>query len=1000
MTETRKVFEFAKEIGIETLALMDKLKSWEIQVKNHMASLDAETMNTIREKLSLETQTSVKEDDAAKKKKAAATKKTAAAKPAAKAPAAKTAVAKPVKKVAVKKAAEVKEEVVDEKAAEKAAAAAAAAGKRVIRRTAASIAQAQKEKDERKEAELQAAAEEAAANEAAILESQSYQEEEANEVAEEAEAAVVEAPEVKVKAPDLEKQAAPAVSQSPKIEKVSPSPAVASPTTSAAPAAREPVSKKVLKPQNIVGRMDLSRVQAQGPAPRSDRGPSSRPSAPGMPGAPRPVGDRPAFRGGGAGGPGGDRPSRPGMPGAPGSSAPHGAGGFRQRSIPMAIPLDLEGAKAGKDRIRKKLTKGGAGSASDDAAKAVGEEENLGFNKQDFLKREAIFQPKKMTSLNREAMKTLITTPKASKRVVRVDNTMSVQDLAMNLKIKPGQIVTYLMKQGMMVRMTDNLDFDTISLIATEHGYEALNVFQSVDDMLTKSSFGELDAESITRPPVVTIMGHVDHGKTSLLDAIRKADVASGEAGGITQHIAAYQVKQSDGTYTTFLDTPGHEAFTAMRARGANLTDIAVIVVAADDGLMPQTAEAINHAKAAGVPIIVALNKMDRPNANPDRVKQQLTEFELVPEEWGGTTMYVPTSAVKSEGITELLEAIHLQAEVLELKANPKRSATGIVVESRMEKGRGIVATILIKDGTLRKGDYVVAGASYGRVRAMVNDHGKDLKEAGPGTPAEILGLDSTPNAGDKLDGVKDEAAAREVVARRQAELRQLSNSTPSPKMSLEDLFSKVQAGDTKDLPVILKTDVAGSIEAIRALFEKTSTEKVKVKIIHCAVGGITESDVLLASTANAMIVGFNVRPDSGASISAKNNGIQIKTYNVIYNLADDIRNAMRGVLAPKIVEESLGKAEVRQVFKVSNVGTIAGSFVIEGKLTRDALVRLVRDGKVIYDGKLAGLRRFKDSVREVQKDFECGISIENYNDLKVGDIVEAYRKTETEAEL
>jgi translation initiation factor IF-2 len=482
-------------------------------------------------------------------------------------------------------------------------------------------------------------------------------------------------------------------------------------------------------------------------------------------------------------------------------------------------------------------------------------------------------------------------------------------------------------------------------------------------------------------------MGHVDHGKTSLLDAIRKADVAAKEAGGITQHIGAYKVTLEDGKQITFIDTPGHAAFTAMRARGANVTDIVILVVSADDGVMPQTVEALNHAKSAGVPIIVAMNKMDKPSANPEKIKQQLAEYELLPEEWGGTTIFQGVSALKKEGIKELLEHILLVAEVQELKADPNRSASGIVIESRMDKGRGVVATVLVKSGTLKTSQYIVAGGSFGRVRMMQNERGQKLEEVKPGEPVEVLGLDKVPAAGDLFDVVVSEKMAEEVAKKRQ-EVGSELKETPNSKMTLESIFSKIQTGSVKELPIILKADVAGSSEAVKGLLEKTSTDEVKVKILHSAVGGITESDVLLAQTSGGLILGFNVRPDSGAQNLAKQRGIEIKTYSIIYELVDDIKKALSGLLEPEYKEVTLGQAEVRQTFTVPKIGTIAGTFVKDCKITRNYMARLIREGRVIYEGKLSSLKRFKDDAREVAAGYECGIGIENYNDVKVGDII------------
>jgi translation initiation factor IF-2 len=483
------------------------------------------------------------------------------------------------------------------------------------------------------------------------------------------------------------------------------------------------------------------------------------------------------------------------------------------------------------------------------------------------------------------------------------------------------------------------------------------------------------------------------------LDAIRNADVAAGEAGGITQHIGAYSVTLEDGHLITFLDTPGHEAFTAMRARGANATDIAIIVVAADDGMMPQTQEAINHAKAAGVPIIVAVNKMDKPGANPDRIKQQLTELEIVPEEWGGNTIFCEVSALKKTGVKELLEQVKLLAEVSELKANPKRSGTGIVIEAKMEKGKGPVATLLVKDGTVELGQYIVAGTMKGRVRSLTNDRGERVETVGPGMPAEVLGLEFVPAAGDKFDIVKDEDTANQVSQLRKDQAEKAA-ATPAAKMSLEDIFAKVKAGDVKELALVLKADVHGSLEAITGMLGKLSTSEVKTKIIHSAVGGINEGDVVLAHTAKGIVLGFNVRPDLGAQAKAKQMGVDIRTYSIVYELIDQMKAAMAGLLSPDVVEEVMGRVEVRNTFNVPKVGTIAGCFVIDGKVQRNNMIRLLRENKIIYEGKISSLKRFKDDAKEVASGYECGIAIENYNDVKVGDMMEAFVKKEVTREL
>ncbi|MCQ2353969.1 MAG: translation initiation factor IF-2 [Clostridia bacterium] len=569
-----------------------------------------------------------------------------------------------------------------------------------------------------------------------------------------------------------------------------------------------------------------------------------------------------------------------------------------------------------------------------------------------------------------------------------VPDEITVGDFAARIKVTSGEVIKRLMMMGMMVTVNQTIDFDTAYLVADELGAVITKeVVVSIEDKLFEA---DKDAEEdlVTRAPVVCVMGHVDHGKTSLLDAIRNTRVTAGEAGGITQHIGAYRVK-INGKEITFLDTPGHEAFTAMRARGAQATDIAILVVAADDGIMPQTVEAINHAKAAGVEIIVAINKMDKPNANPDAIKQELTKYDLVPEEWGGDVMCVPVSALKHTGIDDLLENVLLIAEVKEYKANPNRRAKGIVIESKLDKGRGPVATILVQNGTLRPGDIVIAGTAVGRVRAMTDHTGRAVKTAGPSMPVEITGLDDVPTAGDEVNGVEDERMARELADRRRAKAKE-DVFKANARANLNDLFAQISEG-VKELNVIVKADVGGSAEAVKQSLEKISNDEVKVRVIHAAAGGITESDVMFAAASNAIIVGFNVRPDRSALDSAERQNVDIRTYRVIYDCIDEITAAMKGMLAPKFKEALLGHAEVRQVIHVPNVGFIAGSYIQDGKITRSAKIRVVRDGVVVYEDKIASLRRFKDDVREVQQGFECGIGLEKFNDLKTGDILEAF---------
>ncbi|MCU0582078.1 MAG: translation initiation factor IF-2, partial [Syntrophales bacterium] len=591
--------------------------------------------------------------------------------------------------------------------------------------------------------------------------------------------------------------------------------------------------------------------------------------------------------------------------------------------------------------------------------------------------------------------KTQITTPKAIKRRIKVGEAISVGELAKKMGVKAGDVINKLMAIGIMATINQSIDFDAASLIASEFGYQAEAAAQEFEEAILKTEQAAKNLQP--RAPVVTIMGHVDHGKTSLLDAIRKTNVIDGEAGGITQAIGAYHVRLKDRDIV-FLDTPGHEAFTAMRARGAKVTDIVVLVVAADDGVMDQTVEAINHSRIAGVPILVAINKMDKPGADPGKIKQALTEHNLVSEEWGGDTIFCEVSAKKKEGIEDLLEMILLQADVLDLTADPGLPARGVIVEAKLDKGRGPVATVLIQEGTLREGDAFVSKMEWGRVRAMYNDQGGKVKEAGPSMPVEVIGFSSVPQASAEFVSVEDEKKARGIAEYWIRKEREKELSATS-KITLEQLYQKIKEG-VKDLNVILKADVQGSIEALGDALTKLSTDDIKLNIIHSSPGTITETDVMLASASNAIIIGFNVRPDTRVVEIAEQEGVDIKLYDIIYNVIADVRAAMEGLLEPEYKDITQGKAEVRELFKVPKVGTIAGSFVTEGKITRKSSVRLVRDGIQIFDGKILSLRRFKDDAKEVLSGFECGIGIDGFNDLKLGDIIEAYTQEKVERKL
>ena len=572
---------------------------------------------------------------------------------------------------------------------------------------------------------------------------------------------------------------------------------------------------------------------------------------------------------------------------------------------------------------------------------------------------------------------------------IKIPDEITVGELAARLKVQAAEIIKRLMGVGVMASISDIIDYDTAALVAMEIGAKVeKEVFVTIEERLFEPE-EDKDEDLVKRSPIVVVMGHVDHGKTSLLDAIRKSNVTTGEAGGITQHIGAYQVS-INGEAITFLDTPGHEAFTAMRARGAQVTDIAVLVVAADDGIMPQTVEAINHAKAANVSIIVAINKIDKPTANPDKVKQELTEYGLVPEEGGGDVICVPVSAKTGENIDTLLEMINLVAEVQELKANPNRMATGTVIEARLDKGRGPVATMLVQNGTLHTGDVIIAGAALGRVRVMLDDRGNRIQAAGPSKPVEITGLAEVPAAGDTFHAVEDERLAKELVEQRKHEAKEEQFSAYR-KVTLDNLFSQISEGEMKELPIIVKADVQGSVEAVKQSLEKISNEEVRVKVIHGAVGAVSESDVMLANASNAIIVGFNVRPDPVAKEMADREDVEIRLYRIIYDAINEITDAMKGMLAPKYRDVDLGRAEVRLVYKISSVGTVAGCYVLDGKLARNAKIRVVRDGIVVAEDEMSSLKRFKDDAKEVAKGYECGVTLEKFADIKEGDIFEAY---------
>jgi translation initiation factor IF-2 len=606
------------------------------------------------------------------------------------------------------------------------------------------------------------------------------------------------------------------------------------------------------------------------------------------------------------------------------------------------------------------------------------------------------FRPMKKKVVLKTPKKTEVTVPKPIKRIIRIAEVIAVGDLAKRMGVKGGELIKKLMEMGVLVNINQLIDADVASLVASEFGYEVEKISLERQELLERKE--DLPEQLKPRPPVVTIMGHVDHGKTMLLDAIRKTNVVGGEAGGITQHIGAYNVELENGR-VVFIDTPGHEAFTAMRARGAQVTDVVVLVVAADDGMMPQTKEAIDHARAAKVPIVVAINKIDKPTANPEKVKKDLSEYGLVPEQWGGNTLFAEMSAKQKIGIKELLDLILLQAEVLELRSNPDKPARGVIIEAKLDKGRGPVATLLVQEGTLKTGDAFLAGSHYGRVRAMLNDKGQKIEVVHPSTPVEVVGFTDIPEAGETFIVVSEERMAKQISLHRQEKIREKELSKLS-KVSLEELYDKISKGEVKELNVIIKADVQGSIEAVKEALKKLSTDVVKVNVLHDAVGGITETDVNLASASNAIIIGFNVRPGAKAQTLGEQEQVDIRTYSVIYDAITDIKNALEGLLEPTYKEHILGRAQVIQVFNIRKVGTVAGSLVVDGKVVKGSHARLLRDNVVVYDGRISSLKRFKDDMKDCSQGLECGIGIENFNDIKLGDMIESYEMEEVQSRL
>ena len=795
---------------------------------------------------------------------------------------------------------------------------------------------------------------------------------------------------------------------------VQPAPAAETPETPVAEAPKPAAVRPAARPEAVQRPAQAAAPRPAGPRPAYGDRPmrASQPAYSASPNSPRPgYGNRPMQ--GGAPGQGprpgyGNRPTQGGAPGQgprPGFGNRPAGGGFGGgprpgfgggarpgfgRKGPELVPSVEKERVSNYDPNKKQYVRQNDPERNRNtgrtAQKQRGGASNLSNYDEDFVRNR---------KKRKVVQKAAIPTVKIEKAVMTAE-TITVRDLSERIGKPAGEIIKKLMMLGIIATINNDLDFDTASLVAQEFGVDLeMKLAETAEDALEKEDVEDAEEELVSRPPVVTIMGHVDHGKTSLLDYIRKTRVTAGEAGGITQHIGAYTV-DLNGRRITFLDTPGHEAFTSMRLRGAQATDIAVLVVAADDGVMPQTIEAINHARSAGVQIIVAINKMDKPAANPEHVKQQLTEYELVTTEWGGSTEMVPVSAVTGQGVDDLLETILLTADVEDYRANPNRKAKGIIIEAKLDKGRGPVATVLVKNGTLNVGDAIVAGTAYGRVRAMTNDKGERVKSAGPSDPVEVIGFNDVPDAGDQILAVDDEKLSRQVAEERKDKLRAALVKTQT-KTTLDDLFNQISAGEVKDLNVIIKADVQGSVEAVRQSLEKLSNDEVRVRCIHGAVGAINESDTLLASTANAIIIGFNVRPDNNARDMAEREKLDIRLYRVIYQAIEDVEAAMKGMLAPKYKEVLLGHATVRQPFKVSGVGTIAGSYVTDGKIARNAQIRLLRDNIVIHEGKIDSLKRFKDDAKEVNTGYECGIGIENYNDIKENDVIECFVMEEIE---
>ena len=969
MAEKLKVRDLANELGVGNKELLTKLRELDIQVKSFMSSLTEEEAALVRSEMATHqgtTEVVRKEVQPGvivrRRKKGGRTERQA---PPAETPApeaAKEAEAPEAAGAAPEKAPAPKAEPVEAPAADKPArivtpkAEPKPAGARVVVRPDEEPAQQPQQAEETKPQEAapaQIAAEQApAAAEMPVPP--------ADKPAE---------PEVGAQEPVPSEAQADAETEAPKAAAEPEKPAAASGAEAESGEDSEAQADAKAKPSEKFSGSQVRVIAKAEPRPaRPAQQRDARPARPGRPGG---------FSGpGGPGGPGGPRPAQPGA-GAPGEPAGDSDGGRKRKKKKDRRTVSYNGEPGMQSPDGKRHMDGPGG---DRPARGRPRKKGRGGRKQDM--------PEQQT-----------TAPmKAAKRKLRIEEAIRVSDMAHQMGIKAPEIIRVLMGLGVMATINASLDIDTATVVAGEFGYEVEKVGFAEEDYLPTA---EPDKEENLkpRPPVVTIMGHVDHGKTSLLDAIRTSKVTEGEAGGITQHIGAYHVPTDKGEIV-FLDTPGHEAFTAMRARGAKVTDLVILVVAADDGVMDQTREAVSHSKAAGVPIVVAVNKMDKEGANPERVQRELAEMELVPEDWGGDTMFVPVSAKQKTGIDDLLDMVLLQSEVLELQANPDKLAKGHIVEAKLDKGRGPLGTVLVQEGTLKQGDSFVCGLHYGKVRAMFDDQGNKIPEAGPSIPVEVQGFDGVPGAGDEFTAVADDKVARRIAEARQLKQRE-ADLAKQTKVTLESfLQSKPSDAEVQTLGVVLKADVQGSLEAISEALIKCSTDAVKIDIIHSGAGGITESDIMLARASEAIIIGFNVRATAKIREVAEHENVEIRYYDIIYKLVEDIKDAMAGMLAPVITEQYLGQAEVRETFSVPKVGTVAGCAVVDGKLARNAPVRLLRDGVVIYTGTLNSLRRFKDDVKEVAKGYECGVGLERFNDIKVGDVIEAFEEVETKATL